>query len=173
MVVTNWGLDFEVVLDNLFGNIILSFLVFSLFKCFGSWNYQTRSNLSLANTLVITYPLEYTTSSCDIHSTSFLYWKNSSCAACNDVMLLYCRLYSLIVHTTGHDPGAQSPRTHEKMMDETSSTHSTLSSGSRHRVDDLNNLHTLIDAAQINPEAEQRLKKRKKWELKLIQKYEK
>lgn len=54
-----------------------------------------------------------------------------------------------------------------------SSTHSTLSSGSKHRVDDLNNLHTLIDAARIDPEAERRLRKRKKWELKLIQKFEK
>jgi hypothetical protein len=54
-----------------------------------------------------------------------------------------------------------------------SSSHSTLSSGSRHRVDDLNDLRTLIDAAQINPEAEKRLKKRKKWEIKLQTKYHK
>jgi hypothetical protein len=54
-----------------------------------------------------------------------------------------------------------------------SSTHSTLSSGSRHRTDDLNNLNQLIEAAQINPDAEERLRKRKKWELKLIRKYEK
>jgi hypothetical protein len=54
-----------------------------------------------------------------------------------------------------------------------SSTHSALSTGSRHRTDDLNVLSELIEAAKINPDAKKRLKKRKKTELKMISKYEK